>query len=471
MAEQKTEKQPLNDSSSGSDSDSDSVFGEVGFHIPQSEIVTQCYIKAVASGVVAAAAVAAWWTLPPAGTRVLDPMGCLAFGYIYAVFAFQCTFLEWPAVPARVLLLLLLALLAFVLPTLITMQLKRDMDLWMRAACWALDVAIILAGYYSMVRGPGPKHLAKGSLKNKVFVVTGCNTGIGYETARVLAEAGATVVFACRTESKARAAMQAILDGYDVEESQLVFVPLDVSSLASVRKFPGLLEKTGLRTHTLILNAGAMFSNREYSVDGLEQTMATNHFGHFLLVHLLLPSMLLDESRGEKPRIVVVGSNMSYMHDAFDFSELEVVADDDKEDRKAKPYELFRAYGQSKFANLHFTTELARRLKSQGSKIPVNQIHPGEVLTEVMRDMNPIVVKLNQIFRPVAMAFMKTPLQGAFCTLHVATDPSLDTADKVTGAHFVRCSPAPLSRAGRDEEISAQIWRISEEVTGAEGLV
>jgi len=95
----------------------------------------------------------------------------------------------------------------------------------------------------------------------------------------------------------------------------------------------------------------------------------------------------------------------------------------------------------------------------------VNQIHPGEVLTEVMRDMHPVVVKLNKIFRPVAMCFMKNPTQGAFCTLHLATDPVLETSDSITGAHFVRCSPAPLSRAGSDKKVAARLWNISEKVT------
>merc|ERR1719356_167751 len=176
--------------------------------------------------------------------------------------------------------------------------------------------------------------------------------------------------------------------------------------------------------------------------------MATNHLGHFLLVNLLLPSLIEAESRGEQPRIVVVGSNMSYLHDTFDFSELSVVTGDEKEKEAylQKPYKLFRAYGQSKLANLHFTTELARRLEEKGSKIPVNQLHPGEVLTDVMRDMHPVLLRLYNIFQPVAYGFLKSAPQGAFCSLHVATDPSLATSKKVNGAHFVRCTPAPLSR-------------------------
>merc|ERR1719507_2300649 len=161
------------------------------------------------------------------------------------------------------------------------------------------------------------------------------------------------------------------------------------------------------------------------------------------------------------------------MHSTFDFAECAVIGGDakEKEEYLQKPYELFRAYGQSKLANLHFTTELARRLKKGGSKIPVNQLHPGEVLTEVMRDMHPALLKVYNIFQPVAYGFMKSAPQGAFCTLHVATDPKLATSDAVHGAHFVRCSPAPLSKAGSDEDAAARLWAISEEVTEAASTV
>jgi len=254
----------------------------------------------------------------------------------------------------------------------------------------------------------------------------------------------------------------------DVDEDQLHFIPLDTSNCASVRKFVELLQKSGLKTHTLILNAGVMLRSRGVSVDGYEMTMATNHFGHHLLVQSLLPSLLEAESRGEQPRIVLVGSNMCYMHGQFDFGELGEVSRDEaaKKAYLDKPYELFRAYGQSKLANLHFTTELARRLRKQGSKIPVNEVHPGEVLTEVMRDMHPVVLRLYEVFKPLAHGFLKSASQGSFCTLHVATDPSLATSDGVSGAHFIRLSPAPLSKAGSDQGAAKKLWAISDRVTG-----
>lgn len=455
----------LSDSSSESEE-------EVPFHIPASEMVYRSHRNTAIAVVFGLAAFVAVVLAPTGG--IFDPLSVAAFGYIYFVFCFQNTFVEWPAVPWHILALLAVSLCVVGTPTVLNAWGYWDNKV-IKFGLWATDVGIIISGYRWMVRGPAYAKLAEGILYGKTFVITGCNTGIGYETAGTLARAGATVVFACRSEDRARAAMKKLVEesGEDIDEEQLLFVPLDTSSFTSVRRFATLLKEQDITPHTLIFNAGVMLSNRTLSTDGIEMTMATNHFGHFLLANLLLPSLLEQEKQGQRPRIVIVGSNMSYLHDCLDFSELDVVSKDDK-DRSIyleKPYELFRTYGQSKLANLHFTTELARRLKAKGSKIPVNQIHPGEVLTEVMRDMNPIVVKLNAIFRPIAHAFLKSPQQGSFCTLHVATDPKLSTSDAITGAHFVRCSPAPLSQAGQDQETARRLWKHSEAVTGFASMV
>jgi len=163
---------------------------------------------------------------------------------------------------------------------------------------------------------------------------------------------------------------------------------------------------------------------------------------------------------------------MCYMHDAFDFSETVLCkGDDEKKAFLLKPYAMFRAYGQSKLANVHFATELARRLQKKGSKIPVNVVHPGEVMTEVMRDMNKTVLWLYAIFRGPMNVLLKTPLQGAACTLHVATAPELATSDSVSGGYFLRLSPAPLSKACADATAAARIWALSMELTGAPPVV
>jgi len=453
------------------DSDSESWSSEeeeVAFHIKTSEVTKKSNLQ-IAASLLCVVGDLAWIFTRPEWR--LDVLPVLAVAYIFGTFSLQNSFLEWPEVPCHILLLLAMTLGDLAAPTLL--QMYGYWNWYTTCGVWALSVVLLVGCYRLMVRGPAPKKIEAGQYEGKTFVITGCNTGIGYETAKELALGGATVVFACRSEDRARAAMERVVaeaDG-DIDEEQLKFMQLDTSSFASVRRFVETLRGSGIRPYSLILNAGVMMSTRKLSEDGIEMTMATNHFGHFLLVNLMLPMLREAEARGEKPRIVIVGSNMSYFHGQFDFSECMPVDDKEKASWLTKDYELFRAYGQSKLANLLFTTELARRLKEQGSNIPVNQIHPGEVLTEVMRDMHPMILQLYKIFQPVAYGFMKSASQGAFCTLYVATDEKLATARGGTGKHFIRLSPAPLSKIGRDREIAKKLWTLSEEVTGIQSVV
>lgn len=433
--------------------------------LPPGKRVWKAKRNTVVAIAVAVAAVAIVATAP---NGMFDPCGCAACGYVLFLFCFQNTFLEWPEVWALDMLLLSSAVGALLAPTLL-----QAFGLWQRGP-WRVvalifDACVVGAGYYHMVRGPGC-FLPAGSLQGKTCIVTGCNTGIGFETATALARAGARVVFACRSETKARDAMRMLLEAAagGVGEEQLRFLPLDVSSLRSVRRFVELLGQEGLSADTVVLNAGVMLRSRKSSEDGFELTMASNHFGHFLLVQLLLPGLLAAEERGERPRIVVVGSTMCYSHDQFDFGEAVMVnSEAEREAFLRRPYAMFRAYSQSKLANILFTTELARRLRKKGSKIPANIVHPGEVMTEVMRDMHPVIVCLQRLFKPLTYFFFKSPRQGSFCTLHVATAPSLATADGASGQFFLRLRPAPISRAGRDEAAAARLWDVSEKLTGA----
>ncbi|CAE8632455.1 unnamed protein product [Polarella glacialis] len=290
-------------------------------------------------------------------------------------------------------------------------------------------------------------------MKGRVSIVTGCNTGIGYETAQALAEADGTVIFACRSEDKARAAIARMMEdsraaGKELSEDQLLFLPLDLASLESVRGFVDAVHRSKLEVHLLILNAGVMLGSRSVTKDGLEGTLAANHFGHFLLALLLLPTLQEAEARGQQPRIVMLGSTTCLLHGKFDFSEA-VIVNGEAERKVAldKPYSLMEAYGQSKLANLLFVRELSRRMKELGSQIPVNCAHPGQVLTEVMRDMHPALVLLTKVFQIPGQALIKTPRQGSFCTLHVATAPELATAAAASGEFFVRLQPIQLPEA------------------------
>lgn len=401
----------------------------------------------------------------------IDAAACISAGYVLCLFCFQNMFgLEWVDWDRPIMPLLMASIGTFLLPSILFAQ-----GLWFgswRAASLLADAALVLAAYRVLIRGaffPMPK---PGSLKDRVCIITGCNAGIGYETAEVLARGGATIVFACRSESKALAAMQRLLDSSEdagVRKGQLRFLQLDVSSLASVRRFVDSVKSAKLKVNTLILNAGVMLSSRQLSEDGIEMTMASNHLGHFLLARLLLPQLLEAETRGEAPRLVLVGSSLCYLHDAFDFEEVIAVKSDAERQRfMARPYSIWRAYGQSKIANLLFTVELDRRLRSRGSRMTVNCIHPGEVLTDISRDMNPVLLWFYFVLRPLCYTLFKTPLQGCACTVFAATAPQFAKADAgCSGLYLSRFAPATKSAVVQNEAVAKRLWDLSEKLTGS----
>lgn len=427
----------------------------------------------VTAAAVAVAAVGGVAGAPGGG--VFDPGACLAAGYVFFLFCIQTHFLEWPQADVGVLALLAAAVVVFAIPTTASFCGVWGWPTWLTSL--ATDAALAVAAHRYMVRGPLCRP-GEGSLHGRVCVVTGCNTGIGFDTAEALARAGAVVVFACRSEAKARAAMKRLLAQAGearVREDQLRFIPLDVSSLRSVREFAAAFRKSALPLHLLILNAGVMLTSRALSEDGFELALASNHFGHFLLTRLLLPSLREAEARGEEPRIVAVSSALCYKHDVFDFTEAVKVGEGrERESFLAKPYTTFRAYPQSKLANVLFTCELARRLKESGSRIPVNAVHPGEVMTEVNRDLHPAINILlgivKQYLSALLYAFFKTSEQGSYCTLHVATAPELGTADAVSGTIFVRNAPMHLPVAASSTSAAERLWEVSDALTGAPAM-
>eukprot|EP00928_Gymnodinium_smaydae_P072833 TRINITY_DN56123_c0_g1_i1.p1 TRINITY_DN56123_c0_g1~~TRINITY_DN56123_c0_g1_i1.p1 ORF type:complete len:466 (-),score=50.98 TRINITY_DN56123_c0_g1_i1:324-1664(-) len=400
---------------------------------------------------------------------VFDPCGWIACFYASFMFCFHNFYMEWPVLTPRIL-----AIVASAFSCLLTPVGLQAVGLWAVSPCrllaTACDVVVIVCTYVFITRGPAAQALDSNSLRDKTYIITGCNTGIGYEIAAALAKAGATIIFACRSEARAQAAMQRLLSEAQgsVAQDQLVFLSLDVSSLESVRQFAASFRATGLGLHALILNAGVMLASRKLSSDGIEMTMASNHLGHFLLVHLLLPDLWLAEKNGDRPRIVVVGSNMGYKHGTFDFSELVACTTDaERGEFLAKPYTMFRAYCQSKLANLCFAAELSRRLRKMDSEIVVRVVHPGEVMTEVMRDMGHVLLSLYGALKPLVYGFLKTAPQGAFCTLYAATAPGLTRAESDSEIFLVRLSPAPLGSAGGDLALADAIWKESHQLTNA----
>eukprot|EP00931_Biecheleriopsis_adriatica_P090590 TRINITY_DN64554_c0_g1_i1.p1 TRINITY_DN64554_c0_g1~~TRINITY_DN64554_c0_g1_i1.p1 ORF type:complete len:458 (+),score=80.91 TRINITY_DN64554_c0_g1_i1:41-1375(+) len=400
------------------------------------------------------------------GRGGVDPVATLAFLHLALVVFEQTLSLQWPHGDLGVLLLVLGALAIFLAPVVVDLQVHL-VELRVVSLAWSATT------WFYMVRGPGYE-LRTGSMEGKVCLVTGSNTGIGFTTARAFARAGGKVIVACRSEAKSRETILRLLqdEKSGLKESQFQFVaPLDLSSIQSVRdlgrKFALLASMTGLELHLLVLNAGAMFSSRKLSVDGVEMTFATNHLGHFLLTHLLLPQLKAAEQKHEDPRVIIVSSSHSFAYDAFDFSEAVAVKAADSEEFLQRPFDMFHAYGQSKFANLLFATELVRRLRESKSKIPVCVLHPGSINTEIARDLHGIF-QLYKLLMPAMRLFLKSTDHGCVNTLFAAASPSIPRASADTEGflwinHVALESP---NEAGTDARAAKQLWVLSEKLTG-----
>jgi len=400
------------------------------------------------------------------GLLALDPIVVVCTGYVNIVLAIQVKMMEWPVCSKRVYIYIMLSLGSLCLPTL-----SKQVQCWnwgLRGISWVSSVAIAYAVWAHTVRGPAYT-LGKDCLKGKWCIITGCNTGIGKITATTFAKAGATVIFACRTESKARKAMDDICKEHnEISKDQLIFMQLDVSSLASVRRFADDYERAKYDIDVLCLNAGAIIARRDVSVDGFELSMATNHFGHFLLVMMLLPVVLATERRKGTPRIVQITSSTTYEYKNFDFGEAVIVHERDKAEFQKKLFlRPIKHYSMTKLANILAMQELARKLHDIGSKIPCLLVHPGEINTNVTRDLPAPLVKFIKAFPWIVELFLKTPYQGHVGTVFACTSDKCATSDQMTGRVLFRLEPMVPSPAWMDHTINQHMWHISRKFTNA----
>ena len=249
-------------------------------------------------------------------------------------------------------------------------------------------------------------------LSGKIAVVTGASTGIGLETARALAAAGAHVVLAGRDAARIDAAVSTVRD--QVPDAELEAGSLDLASLDSVRAFAQWYSETHDRLHLLINNAGVMYTPLERTAEGFEMQFGTNHVGHFLLTNLLVPMLLADPPS----RIVNLSSGG---HRGSD-----IVWDDPNYERRE--YDKFSAYGQSKTANILFSVELERRLADRG--VHAYTVHPGMIATELGRHMTEDdfaqMVERAKRAPSGGLPPRKTVEQGAATSVWAATAPELD---------------------------------------------
>uniref|UniRef100_A0A2P2JFV7 Short-chain dehydrogenase n=1 Tax=Rhizophora mucronata TaxID=61149 RepID=A0A2P2JFV7_RHIMU len=223
-------------------------------------------------------------------------------------------------------------------------------------------------------------------------IVTGASSGIGTETARVLALRGVRVIMAVRNMSAGRDVKEAIIK--EIPSAKVDAMELDLSSMSSVGNFASNFNSLGLPLNLLINNAGVMATPFMLSKDNIELQFATNHLGHFLLTNLLLDSMKKTalESKREG-RIVNVSS------EAHQFPYREGIRFDKINDQLG--YNRYRAYGQSKLANVLHANELTRRLKEDGVNITANSLHPGAIATNLFRHMGVVTGLVNVLGRLV----------------------------------------------------------------------
>jgi NAD(P)-dependent dehydrogenase (short-subunit alcohol dehydrogenase family) len=279
-------------------------------------------------------------------------------------------------------------------------------------------------------------------LSGQVALVTGCNSGLGYETMRVLAQRGAHVLGTGRTIEKAVAACASV-------EGQTTPLWLDLADFQSAVSCVAAVQMMGQTPDMVICNAGINTFGDLELVDGVEKHFVVNFLGHFVLVNRLMPLLLANGSS----RIVHVGSRSGYKRApsaGIEFDNLRGEGD----------FDAMEAYGRSKLANALFSLELALLL--EGSGVTSNVVHPGLVKTNIARTAP---APLRGAFNLLGGFFAKTPQEGAATQVYVATSPELEG---VSGAYFEDCNPVRISGDHHmfDEAMADQLWTVAEEMTG-----
>lgn len=286
--------------------------------------------------------------------------------------------------------------------------------------------------------------------KGRVVIVTGSSSGIGYETARVLANKNATVVIAVRNLQKGNAALDKIKAGY--QNADVRVMELDLADLESIRNFAAEFKSNFSRLDLLINNGGVMMPPYSKTADGFELQFGTNHLGHFALTGLLLD--LIEKTHDS--RIVNVSSG-SHTYGELDFDDL---------NWENRSYKKMKAYGDSKIANLYFTFELQRRFENRNMNVIASAAHPGWTATELQRHVG-IFDFLNR--------FLAQGIEmGALPTLYAAIALDVKGGDYYgpSGWREMKGYPKKVesNELSHSREIAAKLWDLSEKLTGIKFL-
>lgn len=285
-------------------------------------------------------------------------------------------------------------------------------------------------------------------------IVTGANAGLGLEVARQLAFKGAEVVMTSRDPAKGEAARASVKE--TVLDAAISVESLDLASLSSIQSFAGRVMSSGA-VDLLIANAGIMALPRSLTKDGFESQFGVNHLGHFALAGLLLPAL----REGTGAHVIATTSTASF-YGRIDFDDL----------MGERSYDRWRAYGQSKLANLLFARGLARRLREAGEKVSAHAAHPGLVFTNLQRS----VVEGEEVSGPerfflerITPTLGQGPQMGAMPSTFAALSPAASNGD-FWGPRVLHTRGRPVQirgpARGFDQELQDRLWAVSEELSG-----
>ncbi|MEI9886671.1 MAG: SDR family oxidoreductase [Rhizomicrobium sp.] len=279
------------------------------------------------------------------------------------------------------------------------------------------------------------------AMQGKTVVVTGGTSGIGEVAAVALAGQGARIVLIARDRARADATL-AKLRAANPSAAHTAHLA-DLSAIAEMKRVASEVAAAEPRIDVLINNAGAVFTTRQESVDGLEMTFAVNHLAYFVVTNILLPN--LKATPGAR---IVSTASMAHSSGRIDFDDLQL----------RKGYGTFRAYGTSKLMNILFTRELARRL--EGSGVTANSLHPGGVATRFGSNNSGWLAVLFKVAISVAGI---SPEKGAQTIIHLASSPDVAT---ISGEYFYKCKVEEPSRAAQDDDAAQRLWEASRQLSG-----
>jgi NAD(P)-dependent dehydrogenase (short-subunit alcohol dehydrogenase family) len=294
------------------------------------------------------------------------------------------------------------------------------------------------------------------SQAGKTVLITGANSGIGYQAALELARRGAHVLLGVRSAAKGSEALEKL--SHAVPGAKAEVAEIDMASLTSIRAFAAGFAARGLALDVLINNAGVMaLPQRELTADGFERQFGTNHLGHFALTGLLMPQ-LLQSTAADAPRVVTVAS-LAHRNGKIDFANLQ----------SERSYDPWGAYNNSKLANVMFALELDRRARAQHSRLASIPVHPGVSRTNIFSGTGPRDVK-KMMVGLLGPLVSQDDAHGALPTLYAATVPEANGGEYIGPDGFGELKGYPKvvepRPQAKDVEVARRLWEVSEELTG-----